>query len=340
MSIRRKIDSIADRFSNKVDDKLINYVSRFVYDDMDDLENAISIYLCLGDILCYSTMFSLNHDYSKISLVRDISLDNNEMICKNWSILFHRILKYFDISSKVVRTKAHYKVEMVLDDVIYSLDATGYGGNGIYYSISDTTRIKCGLKIDGVLVSSTVDSLDINKFTDGLERLRTSIDKVYERQNRKVIPDDKIERMKYKVQNCVENNAAKVGIGTIPDIYYRIKIINRFWGLNIFDSSVEKIQLFNSCIKYVFDDYNENGYETKCYNIYACREGRVRIYKLIAIEVDDYFYYFLDNGKKFIPYNKKELLEEFRKRNIRISEFTEILGLYVDVEQYRVKMRG
>ena len=115
--------------------------------------------------------------------------------------------------------------------------------------------------------------MDINKFTDGLERLRTSIDKVFERQNRKVIPDDKIERMKYKVQNCVENNAAKVGIGTIPDIYYRIKIINRFWGLIIFDSCVEKIQLFNSCIKYVFDDYNENGYETKCYNIYACREA-------------------------------------------------------------------
>ena len=93
MGIKRRIDSIKDKFTNKIDDKMINYISRFVYEDATSLENAISIYLALGDILCYSPYFCLTHDYNKTNMVRDINEENNEMICKNWAILYYRLLK-------------------------------------------------------------------------------------------------------------------------------------------------------------------------------------------------------------------------------------------------------
>ena len=33
MSLKRRLTSIADKFTNKLDDKMIDYVSRYVYDD-------------------------------------------------------------------------------------------------------------------------------------------------------------------------------------------------------------------------------------------------------------------------------------------------------------------
>ena len=46
MGINRKLLSVADKITNRLDQKMIDYVSRYVYDDMTPLENAISIYLC------------------------------------------------------------------------------------------------------------------------------------------------------------------------------------------------------------------------------------------------------------------------------------------------------
>lgn len=340
MNIKRGITSIADKITNKVDKKLIDYLDKYVTDDMSTLEKAVSIYLCLGDVLRYSPYFCLTHDYSKTNMVRDINLDNNEMICKNWSILYYRLLKHYGIKARINKSKSHYKVEMVLDNVIYSMDATGYGGNAYFYSMSDTTRIKCNLKIERFMVSGTVDPLDINKFSDALEELNGVIDSVYERQGRSYVPDEKYHRLKLKVAKLVEEHARVVGVGGLDDINYRIKVLNRFWGLNIIDSAVEKIQLFNAFYKAVFEDLDDYGYENNCYTIYAYKDHKMVIYKLIAIDIDGSYYYYMDDGKKFSYYTKEELKNEFRIRNIRVTEFTEIMGMFLESRVYRVRMQG
>lgn len=340
MNIKRGLTSIADKITNKVDKQLIDYLDRYISDDMSVLEKALSIYLCLGDVLRYSPYFCLTHDYSKTNMVRDINLENNEMICKNWSILYYRLLKHYGIKAKINKSKSHYKVEMVLDDVIYSMDATGYGGNSYFYSISDTARIKCGLKIDRFMVSGTVDPLDINRFTDALEELNVVIDRVYERQGRTYVTDEKYYKLKNKVATLVEEHARVVGVGSLDDINYRIKVLNRFWGLNIIDSTVEKIQLFNAFYKALFEDLDDYGYENKCYSIYAYKNHKLEIYKLIAIDIDGNYFYYMDDGKRFSYYSKDELKNEFRIRNIRVTEFTEIMGMFIESRVYRVKMRG
>jgi len=340
MGIKRIAISIADKCTSKVDKKMIDYVSKFVSDDMSDLEKAISIYLCLGDVLTYNPYFALTHDYRKTNMVRDINLDNHNMICKNWSILYCRLLKYFGIKAKLDRHTSHYKVNLTIDGIIYSMDATAYGGYGYRYGLSDTAKIKFGLRISRFTAYDTVKKEDYDLLKDASKELDKLIDKVYEKQNRKVIPEEKIIKLKEKIVDMAQTNGRVVGVGSISDIEYRMKIINRFWGLNINDQGVvEKIQLFNSFFKYLFEDYEDYGCESKSYCMFAYKDHKLMIYKIIAIVVDHDYYYFIDDGKQFKQYTREEVINEFRKRNARISEFTEIPGLFVGLQQYKVKVK-
>ena len=146
---------------------------------------------------------------------------------------------------------------------------------------------------------------------------------------------DRINSFVDKVMRIVERNGNEVGFGSKDDIEYRIKLINRFWKLSLNNSSFEKMQLFNSYYKIVFSDYDE--YQTKCYNVYSVVDGNVCIYKLIAIEINDSFYYYLDDGKEFKEYSVKELLFEFTKRNVMIKDYIEIIGINSGLDTFKLK---
>lgn len=340
MSIKRVLTSIADRCTNKLDEKMIRYVDSFVDDSMSDLEKAISIYLCLGDVLCYDPYFALTCDYNKASMTRNISPDNNEMICKSWSFLYCRLLKLYGIKAKVERNKAHYKVLLNLNDVEYSIDATIWGGDGYYQSMSDTARIKFGFKIARFNVSGIGMSYDKNVFTNHSLELKKTIDKVYKKQNRKVISEEQVFRLCNKVVEKVQYHGRVNGVGSLTDINYRVDMINRFWGMNINDQgAVEKAQLFNSFFRKMFEDYDDYYYTYKSYSVFAYKNHKLKIYKLLAFDIDGQYYYFMDDGKKFISYTKQDVIREFSKRNARVSEFTEVPGLFVGLEAYRIKAK-
>ena len=201
--------------------------------------------------------------------------------------------------------------------------------------MSDIARIKFGFKIEKFFVSGTVDPYDLNLFMTKNRELEESIDKVYKIQGRKIISNERINAFIKRAMQIVELNSNKVGFGTKEDIDYRIKIINRFWRLNITSSPLEKMQLFNSFYKVVFSDYEE--YESKCYNVYSWLDDKISMYKLFVIDINDGYYYYLDDGREFREYSKKDLLKEFEERNIRISDYTEILGIYSGLENFKLK---
>ena len=141
----------------------------------------------------------------------------------------------------------------------------------------------------------------------------------------------------FRIIKAILNNANKVGVGTIEDVDYRVKTINRFWGLKISEFPLEKAQLFNYFFGDLFEDYEDyDFYEYKSFNIYSCLNGRVVIYKLIALDLDGKNYYYMDDGKVFKRYTSKELRLEFRNRNVRISDYVDIPGLY-GIEFHKVK---
>lgn len=339
MNIKRNVQIINDKLTNKIDEKLIEYISRYIDDDMSVLEKAVSIYLCLGDVLRYSPSFFLNNDYSKLSLAGDISLDNNEMICKNWSILYKRLLKYYGIKSKLVRRRSHYKVEMILDNVIYSMDTTCYGGSDLHYSMSDTARIQFGFRIENFIVAGHVDPYDVIETKKAMDELDKTIDKIYERQKRKIIPDSRVCELRNKVCDRVKAYGEQVGIGTLEDINYRMKFINRFWGLSINNTGVEKMQLFNSFLNRLFEDYEDYGYEFRRYNLYGFVDGKLLMFKLVAIDINGTFYYLMDDGKKFTCMDKKGVIDEVYNRRLKIDQFTDIIGIYTALEYCRIRCR-
>lgn len=337
MKVKRVLDNVIDFITSSVDNKLLFYISKFIDEGMNELEKAIVIYLKLGEILVYSQEFSLNHDYSKINLVKDISLDNNLVICKNWAILYYRILKHFNIEARVVKNKNHYRVEMEIADTIYSADATGYGGMAGYYSMSDIARIKCGFKIEKFVLVSVSKSSDTLLFSNAYENLVNTINDVYKKLNMKYIKPDKLNESRNKVVDYVFRKSNKFGLGSEEDIQERINVINRYWCLNLITSSLEKVQLFNYFFYSVFDGYDEDG--TKCYNIYSSSDLKGPIYKLIVVEVDFKYYYYLDNGKKFLRYSKQELIAEMNKRKVVLNDYINVLGDDCEFDFYKLKVK-
>lgn len=73
MSVKRRLVSITDKFTNRLDDKMKDYVSKFLNDSASDLEKAISIYFCLGDVICYDPLFILTYNYDSTQIVRNIN---------------------------------------------------------------------------------------------------------------------------------------------------------------------------------------------------------------------------------------------------------------------------
>lgn len=335
MNIKRIITDKIEGITNKVDDSLLSYIDRFIKPEMKELEKAIVIYLGLGDVLCYSPEFSLTYDYDKALRSSEVNLGNNEIMCKSWSILYHRLLKQYGVFSKVLRVKGHYKVQIPLDGVIYQADATGYGAYGIHYSMSDIARIKYGFKIEKFILCTAIDPYDVNLFIEKSAELKEMISSVYKKQNRKCYSNLRIISSCERVMDRIEENKEKVGFGTEEDITYRVNIINRFWRLNIDNSPLEKVQLFNNFFKIIFGDFEEH--EAKCYNLYSCLDGKVIIYKLIAIAVEADFYYYLDDGKEFKAYDSKSLIDEIWRRDIKLNSYTDILGIYSGLELCKVK---
>ncbi len=337
MIIKRMFNDLTERFSNNVDSKLIGYIDRFITSDMGDIEKCVVIYLTLGDVLKYSTDFTIDKDISDALKVKDISLDNNEIICKNWSILYHRILSHYGIVSKVIRNGNHYRVEIIHDGTYYSADATNYGGNRIYYGMSDFAKIKFGFKIERFHVTGTVDPYDCELLSKKHNELTKLIDEIYERQGRKFVPYQKVNNLSSKVIKLIERNSRKVGNGTFLDINNRFRIINKFWGLNIKDIGVEKVQLFKSFFNTVFEDDSE--FEVSCYTVYSYLDGNVKPYILVVIYDYNYNYlYYLDDGKKFSCYDVSSLVQEFRNRKIVLKHLSGIFAQDERFEEFKLSL--
>ena len=323
--LKNSVIDLFDRFNNIVSNDILSYIDNNLNEDFNKLEKSIGIYLLLGDVLCYSPEFAMTYNYDVVKPVREVNLEKNEIICKNWAILYTRILKKYNIFARVEREKEHYRVIIPLNGVLYSCDATGYGGYDSYYNISDIARIKFGFRIERFIVSTAIDPYDIVLFTEKFRELNCSINLVYERQNRKFIKKERISKFKKNLEKLITKNYEGVGLKSREDVFYRVKLINRFWRLNITTSKLEKMQLFNNFFYDMFFGFED--YEKKSYNLYSKNNGELSIYKLFVIKLDDEYLYFLDDGKKFVCYDASSLLLEFINKNIITDDLTNIMGI-------------
>lgn len=323
-------------FFNVVDDELYLYVKNNLNDEMTKLEKAIAIYLILGDFLQFDVEFALKWEWANILSPSDISLEKNDVICKNWSFLYSRLLRKIGISASSIDRSDfnHYYVEFDIDGVTYKADLTNYGGyyRSDYYYLSDLTNIKYGFLIDGIRISYWKSHGDINikrrEFSDALM-------KVYKMQNRRYVDEHKIEALRKKVRENIVSYAENVGFMSKEDINHRISIVNRFVRLIPGNFTVEKTQLFNKFIFEVFREFTIDEFD--CYTFWFENEGRYKIIKLLSVASETGFRFFLDIDGVFTEYGVEDIKRIFDNNNALQCDISVILGLDLDVEKYSVR---
>ena len=334
MKEKKQLERLYAKYFNLVDKKLYMYIKSNLNDMMSPLEKAVAIYLLLGDVVCFDEEFSAVWEWENLVPVSEVSLDNNRVVCKNWSELYVRLLRKEGINARVVEAGNHYYVSFKIEGFSYLADATNCGGyyRSDNYYLSDLCHIKYGFMIDGLFCNGWLTRDGINQYKEKCDQLTQTINDVYRKQNRKVFTTEDEERLRNKVRNNVVNYAQSAGFMTREDINHRINLINRFKKLNIAGGGVEKRQLFNKFVFEVFREFSVD--ELGCYTFWFLNNGKWEVGKLLAVCSLEGFRYFLETDGILVEYDGTELKEELDRRNALQRSVPKILGLDLNMKKY------
>lgn len=312
-----KIEGFLKKIRRLVDEEIINYVDEKMIPLDNKLEQAINLYLLLGNVLKYNEQYDFYRDYRKTLGFVNVNLLKNYVICSEWATIYVKLLKRYGIKAKVVSEEAHYYVALEIDNITYVADATIYGVWDHQYFLSDLTNIKSGFKIKQFSLIS--GSNPLNEFATEREKedLENTILKVYQKTNRKIIPDERIKKIVDSVHKRIKNNTGIVGKFSADDINYRLALLQRLKGINSVNTPVEKKQLINKLGEQVFFDVKRSNYKS----LTLCNlKNEIVYYKLFIITDENNVYYFLETDDSFLFFGDTNLLlDELLERNLGIK---------------------
>ena len=303
-----------------IDSSILKYIKESLVGFTDPLEIAIAIYIKLSELLWYSSTFVVENDYDLVEDLNKITVDNNEVVCLHWAVLYARLLDMYGVPNKLCGDDEHLMVKVLVDKWVISADATKYGAEYGDYILADLTNTKLGLKIQNFNTQSAARNKELNVI----------IDRVYDKLGIRCYDLTKFNRVleKFKMYNrkrLASNVEGKNPILTRDDVLYRIRFINKFYNMSLKLREVERMQFLAKYYKSVFEGYS---YEN-CRCITLCELGKeYHLVRLIVVECDDKEdYYFLDTENGFIEYDKDSLIDEFIRRNIVFKyEICGVLG--------------
>lgn len=318
--------------SQDIDISILKYISDALVGIEDQLEIAIAIYIKLAELFWYDPIFIVENDYELVEDLQKISVDNNEIICLHWAIIYSRLLNMYGVMNILCGDDEHLMVKVMVDKWIISADATKYGVEYKDYLLADLTNTKLGLRIQNFNTLSEVRNKELNVI----------IDRVYEKLGIKCFDMSKFERLLEKFKKYTRRKIASNILGekhriSRDDILYRIRFINYFYNMSIKLREVERMQFFSKYYKSVFEGFNfEN-----CRCLTLCELRSYHLIRLLVMETDDkQDYYFLETEKGFIEYDKDTLIDEFIKRNVVFKyDICGVLGFKDDEVQLLSKKK-
>ena len=81
-----------------VDSSIVDYVRNNLPKSLKtDLEKAIGIYILLAKVLRYAPIYTITEEIYDTNPYYDVTLDNNEVVCVQFSIIYHKILDLFGL---------------------------------------------------------------------------------------------------------------------------------------------------------------------------------------------------------------------------------------------------
>ncbi len=310
--MNRKLDIVQKLMNDTIDESILIYVDDAIKCLTDTDEIAIAIYIKLAELFWYSPSFIVDNDYELIEDLHEISVENNDVVCFHWAIIYSKLLDKYGIENDLTGDEGHLNVKVKFKKIITMADATKYGAEGRDYLLADLTNAKLGLKITGISTYCSEKNKELNEI----------IDRVYDKLQIKAYSTERLDRVlsKYRYYTYKRMNSKKKAGLTILDgdeIHKRIHFLNHFYRFkyNAYIHEVERMQFFSKYYKNVFEGFNFDN--SRCITLCEETNGDKHLIKLLVLQ-DDYgeIYYFLETDNGYIEYNKKDLLDELDERKI------------------------
>lgn len=313
-----KIEGFLKRIRRVVDDDIIAYVDEKMLNFDNKLEQAIDLYLLLGDIFRYNEQYDFYRDYRKTLGFVNVNLQSNAVVCGEWATIYVKLLQRYGIKASVIGEHGHYYVMLEVDGTKYVADVTIYGVWQQKYFLSDLANIKSGMKIKQFGIMLGANPFDEEIIKQEIKDLEQAILNVYQKTGRKFIADEKIAKLVMLIQKRIKSNQDVVGIFSLEDINYRLNLLKRIKGINSVMTQVEKKQLINKVGEQVFFDVKRSNYRSLTL---ATIYDDIVYYKLFIIKQEEKNFYFLENVDSFEFYDDINLLiDKIYERKLGIKK--------------------
>ena len=232
--IAEKLLSIGDVKRNGQHARMYNINKEFeerifenIPEDLDDHEMARAIYIELNKRVKYDQNYLYGNGtlddnfveklYNKN--IEEITLENNELICKGWSELYGHLLKKKNIDSYIMGKSKHKYINLIADGQVIKADATNTAVGEDKTSMNDLVRAKLNIPPAGFETKGKdFEELDKKLLTDDntfeikdeiLEKLNKIDDYSLEENTKELTYSEKKEKL-MKLMSTLNKNSEQL----------------------------------------------------------------------------------------------------------------------------------
>ena len=317
----------------KVDSSIVEYIKNNLPNSLkSDLEKAIGIYILLAKILRYAPIYTLTEEIYDTNPYFDVTLENNEVVCVHFSIIYHKILDMYGIENNLDgHFDYHMYVNLSFGTMMIRADATRYGYYSDQLELSDLTNTKYDFMIEGFYIEDT-KYFDHNYIEYGRNKLYNTILEVYKKMGLNTDTKDKIIDFLNKYQR-VEFAKNRVVDKKVFD--ERIKMLNSMFKFH--EDNVENTQFFNWLITSVFYDIAE--LQAENISLYRKTNNGIELSKLLVLyEENQTPYYYLYCDGKLVNYEVDKVIEIILRDGWCFKNQTDIDALQIEDDALILKL--
>ena len=311
-----------------LDSSLVEYVNENLPDTLQsDLEKAIGIYILLTKVLRYAPVYTITKEIYDTNPYFDVTLENNEVVCVQFSIIYYKMLEKFGIEANLAGNYcSHMFVNLNFGSMMLRADATRYGYYSDQLELSDLTNTKYDFMIEGFYLH-TKQYFDPKYIDYCTERLRETILSVYNKMGLNTDGKSKIDEFIDKYQR-VEFAKDRVVDKRVFD--ERIEMLNSMFRFR--EQTLENTQFFNWMINSVFYDIAELRVEN--ISLYRKSDKGIELSKLLVLyEEDETPYYYLYIDGNLVNYDVDSVVEIILREGWSFKHQTDIDALRLDDDE-------
>lgn len=316
-----------------VSDSLRSYVRNNLPDTLEnDMERAIAIYILLATKLRYSPIYTITEDYYDTQPYFDVTLENNEVVCIQFSIIYHKLLKEYGIDANLAGDiNSHMYVNLNFGSVSFRADATRYGFYSDQLELCDVTNLKYGFMVEGLFVPERTYT-DVKYVEYVKERIHNSIIKVYEVLGLRIDLKNKFDSYIDKYQRT---HLSLNGDVNKKEFDERISILNSHF--EFVEDNVENTQFYNYLLYSFFYDIADERMES--ISLYRKGDKGIELSKLLVLyDQEGKPYYYLYTNGKLINYDVNTIVEILLNDGWCFKELVNIDALYLDDQEIIKKL--